>query len=73
MSRSIFNYCLYKMWDLKLLNKGLNYVMPPKKSNYGDCKTPFKAFYRKIGKLLIEDHRLGKVETDIKKSILILG
>ena len=38
--------------------------MPPKKSNYGDCKTPFKAFYRKIGKLLIEDHRLGKVETD---------
>lgn len=47
--------------------------MPPKKNNYGDCKTPFKAFYRKIGKLLIEDHRLGKVETDIKKSILIFG
>ena len=65
----IFNYSLYKLSDLekKLLAKGLKYALPPIKLNYGNYMTPFELFYRDIRKLLIEDHEVENVETEIKK------
>ena len=42
-------------------------IVPPIKLNYGDFMTPFELFYREIRKLLIEDHELEKLKTEIKK------
>ena len=68
----IFNYSSYKLSDLEKRSsssaaKGLNYALPPIKLNYSDYMTPFELFYREIRKLLIEDHQLEKVNTEIKK------
>ena len=67
----IFNYSSYKLPDLekRLLAKGLNYVLPPIKLNYGNYMTPFELFYCEIQKLPIEDHELEKVKTEIKKEV----
>ena len=65
----IFNYSSYKLSDLEKRSsaKGLNYALPPIKLDYGDYMAPFELFYREIRKLLIEDHQLEKVKTEIKK------
>ena len=67
--KAISNYSSYKLSDLekRLLTKGLNYALPPIKLIYGDYMTPFELFYCEIQKLLIEDHELEKVKTEIKK------
>ena len=53
--------------EKRLLTKGLNYPLPPIKLIYGDYMTPFELFYCEIQKLLIEDHELEKVKTELKR------
>ena len=67
--RVVFKYSTYKLSDLekRLLAKGLKYVLPPRKLNYGNYMTLFEFFYCEMQKLPIEDHELEKVTTEIKK------
>ena len=64
----IFNYSSYRLSNLekRLPPNGMNYALLPIKLNNGDYMRPFELFYHESRKLLIEDHDLEKVKTDIK-------
>ena len=65
----IANYSFYNLSDneKKLLAKGLNFVVPPRKLNYADYLAPYGLLFRDVKNLSVEDNILERIKVDLKK------
>ena len=68
----IINHTSYQLSDIDktVLDKGLNFALPPKKLNYADCLTPYELLFRDIKELSAGDSILERVKVDMKKICL---
>ena len=65
----IANYSSYDLSDneKKLLVKGLNFAVPPRKLNYADYLAPYELMFRDVKNLSVEDNILERIKVDLKK------
>ena len=65
----IANYSSYGLSDneKKLLVKGLNFAVQPRKLNYADYLARYELMFRDVKNLSVEDNILERIKVDLKK------
>ena len=67
----IINHTSYQLSDNdKVLDKDLNFDLPPRRLNYADYLTPYELLFRDIKELSAGDSILERVKVDMKKICL---
>ena len=66
----IHNFSSYTLNDTekKLLAKGLNFALPPRKLNFADYMAPFELLYKDVKGCDISRHQLDILKVDMKKT-----
>ena len=63
--KGIAYYSSYNLSDneKKLLVKGLNFAVPPRKLNYADYLVPYELLFRDVKNLSVEDNILERIKS----------
>ena len=65
----IFNYLSHKLSNVEknVLDRGLNFALPPVKLNYEDYLIPFELLFRDVTKLPVLENILERLKVEIKR------